>query len=103
MPLKLDANSSSPSINVQFTVEHISDHNTALFSVRYKDFDKPFKLAVDASDVGTGAVLLQEDEGGIDKPVSYYPKKLDRHQKAYLTREKEALALVLAVQHFKVY
>ena len=30
------------------------------------NFDKPFKLAVDASDVGAGGVLLQEDENGAD-------------------------------------
>ncbi|MDJ0933722.1 RNase H-like domain-containing protein [Breoghania sp.] len=67
------------------------------------DFGKPFKLAIDASDVGVGAVLLQESEDGIDRPVSYYSRKLDRHQRAYSTIEKEALALVLAVQHFEVY
>ena len=39
------------------------------------DFDKCFKLAVDASDVGIGAVLLQEDNNGIDHPVCYFSKK----------------------------
>ncbi len=67
------------------------------------DFDKPFKLAIDASDVGVGAVLLQEDSNGVDRPVSYYSKKLNKHQKVYSTIEKETLALVLAVQHFDVY
>ena len=31
----------------------------------------PFKLAIDASDVALGTVLLQEDANGIDHPVSY--------------------------------
>ena len=39
------------------------------------DFNKCFKLAVDASDVGIGAVLLQEDHNGIDHPVCYFSKK----------------------------
>ena len=67
------------------------------------DFSKPFKLAVDASDVGIGGVLLQEDSSGVDHPVCYFSKKLNRHQKNYSTIEKECLALVLALQHFDVY
>lgn len=67
------------------------------------NFSVPFKLAVDACDVGIGAVLLQADSAGLDKPVAYYSKKLNRHQRAYSTIEKEALALVSAVQHFEVY
>ena len=67
------------------------------------DFSKPFKLATDASDVGVGAVLLQEDGEGMDHPVSYFSKKLARHQLNYSTIEKEALALILALQNFQVY
>jgi hypothetical protein len=67
------------------------------------NFEKPFKLAVDASDVGTGAVLLQEDTQGIEHPICYYSKKLNPHQRNYSTIEKEALALILALQHFEIY
>ena len=67
------------------------------------DFDKCFKLAVDASDVGIGAVLLQEDNNGIDHPICYFSKKFNKHQKNYSTIEKECLALILAIQQFKVY
>nr|XP_054775109.1 uncharacterized protein LOC129283299 [Lytechinus pictus] len=67
------------------------------------NFTKPFKVAIDACDVGVGAVLLQEDEEGIEKPVCYHSKKLNRFQKKYSTIEKEALSLVLALQQFEVY
>lgn len=67
------------------------------------DFTRPFKLEVDASGTGAGAVLLQEDEQGIDHPVCFYSKKFNRHQVNYSTIEKEALALLLALQHFEVY
>lgn len=67
------------------------------------DFTRPFKMAVDASDIGVGAVLLQDDDSGIEKPVSYFSRKLNKHQKAYSTVEKETLGLVLALQHFEIY
>lgn len=68
------------------------------------NFDLPFKLQVDASAAGAGAVLLQEDSRGIDHPVCYFSKKFSKCQQHYSTIEKEALlALLLALQHFKVY
>ena len=67
------------------------------------EFIRPFKLAVDASDVAAGGVLLQEDQGGIDHPVCYFSRKFNKNQKNYSTIEKECLALILALQHFNVY
>ncbi|CAB3998780.1 Transposon Ty3-I Gag-Pol poly [Paramuricea clavata] len=67
------------------------------------DFNRPFKLAVDASDVAAGAVLLQEGQFGVDHPVCYFSRKFNKHQRNYSTIEKECLALVLALQHFEVY
>lgn len=67
------------------------------------DFNKCFKLAVDASDIGAGAVLIQEDNDGVDHPVCYFSKKFNKQQKNYSTIEKECLALILAIQHFEVY
>ena len=59
--------------------------------------------SVDASDVGAGPVLQQEDDQGIDHPISYYSCKFEEHQRKYSTIEKETLALVLALKHFDVY
>ena len=66
------------------------------------DFKKPFIMHVDASEVGAGAVLLQEMQGVLH-PVSYFSKKFDHYQRNYSTIEKETLALILSLQHFEVY
>ena len=66
------------------------------------DYSKQFILAVDASDLGLGSVLLQEHDG-IDHPVAYFSKKFTSCQKNYSTIEKECLALILSLQHFDVY
>ena len=66
-------------------------------------FKKGFSLAVDASDVGAGAVLMQADDDGVDIPVCYFSKKFNAHQRRYSTVEKETLALILSLSHFDVY
>lgn len=63
----------------------------------------PFRLEADASALGTGAGLLQKDKYGIDPPVCYFSKKFKNHQLHYSTIEKQALALLMALQHFEVY
>ena len=67
------------------------------------NFDKPFKLAVDASNLGIGAVLIQDDCDNVERPVSYYSKKFNKAQLNYSVIEKELLALILALQFYNVY
>ena len=67
------------------------------------DYEKPFKLIIDSSDVGTGSVLVQEASDGLDHPVSYFSKKFLKYQRNYSVVEKETLGLVLALEHFDVY
>ena len=64
------------------------------------DYEKPFKLIIDASDIGAGGAVVQEDTQGIDHPVCYFSKKFLNHQRNYSTVEKETLALLLALIHF---
>ncbi len=66
-------------------------------------FDQAFQLQVDASNVGTGAVLLQTSEDGINHPVGFFSRKFNTYQLNYSVIEKEALALIWALQHFEVY
>lgn len=70
--------------------------------LRPPDFDLPFIVAVDASNVAIGAYLCQQVEG-LEHPVCYYSKRLNTHQQRYSTVEKEALGLVLAVRVFSPY
>ena len=67
------------------------------------NFAIPFSLEVDASDVGSGAVLLQVGSDGVNHPVCFQSKKFNKFQRNYSTIEKEALGLILAIQHFEVY
>ena len=64
------------------------------------DFDKQFKLYVDASDVGAGAVLQQENDQGIDHSINYFSRKFEDTQRRYYTIKKETLALLLGLKHF---
>ena len=66
-------------------------------------FDAPFQIQVDASQVGAGAVLLQEGEEGVLRPVCFFSRKFNSYQSNYSVIEKEALALIWAIQHFEVY
>ena len=52
-------------------------------------FDKPFVLMVDASDLGVGAVLMQEDHHGVEHPIAYFSQKFNKSQQNYCTSEKE--------------
>lgn len=66
------------------------------------DFDKGFIVRTDASDIGIGAVLLQEHQN-YKFPVCYASKKLLDRERAYSVIEKECLAVVWAVQKFQSY
>ena len=62
-----------------------------------------FSLQVDASNVGAGAVLMQAGDHGVGKPVAFFSRKFNKYQLNYSVIEKEALALIWALQHFDVY
>ena len=66
------------------------------------NFSLTFKLEVDATASGAGAVLLQEGGGDVCHPVCYFSVKFKIHQLNYSTMEKETLAMLLALQHFVV-
>ena len=62
------------------------------------NFEKPFYLDVDASDVAIGGVLYQENG-----PVAYFSNKLLPAQRNYSTTDKEFLALYSSIMRFRPY
>ena len=89
--------------NCQKSLEKLKDILKSAPVLLAPNFDREFKLAIDASDVGADSVLLQEDDNGVHHPNCYYSEKFNKHQRNYSTVEKECLSLILALQHFEVY
>ena len=66
------------------------------------DFDLTFILETDASDNCLGAALIQKIEGK-DCPIAFYSRTMNVAEKNYDTNQKELLAIVKAVEHFKQF
>jgi hypothetical protein len=62
------------------------------------DFSKPFSIETDASDAGVGAVLMQDHH-----PIAYISKSFGPKLKGLSTYEKEFVAILLAMKHWKAY
>src|SRR6266436_6525208 len=66
------------------------------------DPSKETELHTDASKVGIGSILIQKD-GKNKNVVSYYSRRLNKHEENYSTSELECLAVIDSVDHFHVY
>lgn len=66
-------------------------------------FDEPFILRCDASGVGLGGVLCQRTKEDALRPVAYYSRQFNVHERRYDVRERELLALVSCVKHWELF
>ncbi len=65
-----------------------------------------FTLSTDASDVGIGAVLEEDQEEGgqvVKRVIAYASKTLSDTQRRYCTTNKELLAVVMVIELFRYY
>ena len=71
-------------------------------NLAYFDKQAPTKVIADASPVGLGAVLIQEQNGS-HVPICYASRSLTECEKKYSQTEREALGLVWACEKFHPY
>ncbi|GFW05610.1 transposon Tf2-6 polyprotein [Trichonephila clavipes] len=71
--------------------------------LRQVDPKKPFIIRTDASSYALGAVLLQGERPTDEQPVEYASRLLSSAEKNYSTTEREALAVVWALNKFRGY
>ena len=89
-------------VECQQKFEKLKAYLTTAPIVRAPNWQLPFKVMCDASDLTVRAVLGQKSEG---KPhvVYYASKTLNETQRNYTTTEKELLAVVYALDKFCAY
>ena len=97
-------NGNSAKLNFVQTTSHTKtfgsskDAILSCATLTYFDDEKPCIIHVDASNVGVGAVLIQDG-----KVVEYHSRALTTTQQRYSNIEHETYALVNSVEHFHHY
>ena len=75
--------------------------------LKQPDYDKPFFLATDALAYGVGAVLSQEGEFNprtknfAQQPIAYYSATFTPTERNYDIYERELLAVIKALEHWR--
>ena len=86
----------------QKSFEELRSHLTTAPIVRAPNWQLPFEVMCDASDLAIGATLGQR-EGGKPYVVYYARKTLNEAQRNYTITEKELLAVVYKLDKFRAY
>lgn len=66
------------------------------------DFNQPFFVQTDASNFGLGAVLFQKLDNQ-EHPIAFASKTLSVAERKYSATEKELLAVIFGIEHFRGY
>ena len=74
-------------------VEDLTNKLSSAPIVKFPNYDLPFVIYTDASNVGIGAVLMQPHEDGLH-PIAYVFKAFDKAQRNYSATKKEVLTVI---------
>lgn len=81
-------------------LQHIKKVMLSPLLLEHFDPSKTLIVAADACSTGIRGVVLQRDSNGIERAVYHISQSLTKSQRNYSQLEKEALALVTAVERF---
>ena len=86
------------------TLQLIKDKFLETIILHHPNFNRPFFLNCDASDISLGTVLYQEDEDGNHLVISFASRVLNHCERKYNVTEKELLSVVsVSYTHLDVY
>ena len=83
--------------------QELKERLTNAEMMAYFDKDAKTEVIVDASPVGIGAILSQQQKNGEYRPVYYASRSLTSVERRYSQTEKEALAVVWGCERFSLY
>eukprot|EP00253_Pinus_taeda_P001603 PITA_01603 len=91
------------SLETKQAFESIKAALTQMPVLTSSQFDKDFIIFCFASDHTIAVVLLQKDDQGNEKPITFFSRALRDAPLKYQIMEKQAYALVKAIKDFRVY
>lgn len=81
---------------------HLGRHKSIISAIQSPrmvlDFNKPFTIESDATDITSGAGLSHNQN-----PIAFLSKSMSPKNQAMLVCDKEMLAIVFVVQHWRPY
>ena len=81
----------------QVAFKKLKDLRTSSPILAYADYKKPFQLQIDASDLGLGTVLYQNDDEVHQRVIAYASRSLSHTECNYSAHKLEFLALKWAI------
>ena len=67
------------------------------------DWERAFHVKMDASDLAAGGYLFQLGDDGTERILAYGGRKFTPAERNYATREKELLAVLIALKQWRIY